>query len=84
MTNNSKISNPSKKIEKPYKCRNCYIIRLFLLAVVFIVLFALIQNDNLHYLDFVTPSNAATLIILLGVIVFLVKLTKYVFERKKH
>ncbi len=84
MTNNSKISNHSKEIEKPYKCRNCYIIRLFLLAVVFIVLFALIQNDNLHYLDFVTPSNAATLIILLGIIVFLVKLTKYIFDRKKH
>ena len=84
MTNNNKISTNSKDIKKPYKCRNCYIIRLFLLAVVFIVLFALIQNDNLHYLDFVTPSNAATLIILLGVIVFLVKLTKYVFERKNH
>ena len=84
MTNNSKISTPSKEIKKPYKCKNCYIIRLFLLAVVFIVLFALIQNDNLHYLDFVTPSNAATLIILLGILMFLVKLTKFVFERKKH
>ena len=84
MTNNSKISTSSKNIKKPYKCRNCYIIRLFLLAVIFIVLFALIQSDNLQYLDFVTPSNAATLIILLGVIMFLVKLTKYVFERKKH
>ena len=84
MTNNSKFSIPSKEIKKPYKCRNCYIIRLFLLAVVFIVLFAVIQNDNLHFLDFVTPSNAATLIILLGVIMFLVKLTKYIFERKKH
>ena len=84
MTNNSKFSIPSREIKKPYKCRNCYIIRLFLLAVVFIVLFAVIQNDNLHFLDFVTPSNAATLIILLGVIMFLVKLTKYIFERKKH
>ena len=84
MTNNSKISTPSKEIKKPYKCKNCYIIRLFLLAVVFIVLFALIQNDNLHYLNFVTPSNAATVIILLGIIMFLVKLTKYIFERKNH
>ena len=84
MTNNNKISTPSKEIKEPYKCSNCYIIRLFLLAVVFIVLFALIQSDKLHYLDFVTPSNAATLIIILGVIMFLVKLTKYVFEKKKH
>ena len=84
MTNNNKISTSSREIKKPYKCRNCYIIRLFLLAVVFIVLFALIQSDNLHYLDFVTPTNAATLIIILGLIMFLVKATKYVFDNKKR
>ena len=84
MTNNNKISAPSKDIKKPYKCRNCYIIRLFLLAIVFIILFALIQSDKLHYLNFVTPSNAATLIFILGIIMFLVKLTKYVFEKNKH
>ena len=84
MTNDNKISNLSREIKKPYKCRNCYIIRLFLLAVVFIVLLSLIQSDNLHYLDFVTPSNAATLIVFLGIIMFLIKLTKYVFEKKKH
>ena len=84
MTNNNKISKPSKDINKPYKCRNCYIIRLFLLAVVFIILFALIQSDNLHYLNFVTPSNAATLIFILGIIMFLAKVTKYFLEKKKN
>ena len=83
MKNNKEISTNSKEIKKTYKCRNCYIIRLFLLAVVFIVLLALIQSNNLHYLDFVTPSNAATLIVVIGVIMFLIKLTKYFFERKK-
>ena len=43
-----------------------------------------INNATLHYLDFITPSNAATLIVFLGVIIFLVKLTKYIFEKKKH
>ena len=84
MTNKNNNSMPSKEIKEPYKCSNCYIIRLFLLAVVFIVLLALIQSDKLHYLDFVTPSNAAILIVFLGVIMFLVKLSKYVFEKKKH
>ena len=83
MKNSKEISTPSKEIQKPYKCRNCYVIRLFILAVIFIVLLALIQNDNLHYLDFVTPSNAATLIIVLGVIMFLIKVTKYFFEKQK-
>ena len=84
MTNNSKISTPSKEIKKPYKCKNCYIIRFFLLAVVFIVLFALIQSENLHYLDFVTPKNAATFIIISGIIIFLIKLTNYFFEKKNN
>ena len=83
MVNNVNIP-PNKKIKKPYNCRNCYIIRFFLLAVVFIILLALIQSDNLHYLDFVTPSNAATLIIILGVIMFLIKLTYYFFEKKNN
>ena len=84
MTKHNKISTLSRETNKPYECRNCYIIRFFLLAVVFIVLLALIQSDKLHYLDFVTPSNAATLIVFLGVIMFLIKLSKYVFEKKKH
>ena len=75
MTKNNNISTSSKEIKKPYKCRNCYIIRLFLLAVVFIILLALVQSEKLHYLDFVTPSNAATLIVVVGVIMFLIKLT---------
>ena len=84
MTKNNEISTSSKQIKKPYKCRNCYIIRLFLLAVVFILLFALIQSNNLHYLNFVTPSNAATIIIILGILMFFAKVTKYYFEKKKH
>ena len=83
MVNNNNISS-NKKIEKPYKCRNCYIIRFFLLAVVFIILFALVQNDNLHYLNFITPTNAATLIIILGVIIFFIKLANYFFEKKNN
>ena len=82
MTENDKIQTPSEGIKKTYKCRNCYIIRLFILAVLFIILFALIQGENLHYLDFVTPANAATLIIVLGIIMFLIKVSKYFFEKK--
>ena len=84
MTKNNKISTSSKEIKKPYKCRNCYIIRLFLLAVIFIVLLALIQSDKLHYLDFVTPLNAATLIIILGLVMFLIKLTIYLFNKNNN
>ena len=84
MINKNQISTSSKEIKKNHICTNCYIIRFFLLAVVFIVLFALIQSDNLHYLDFVTPKNAATLIIFLGVLMFLIKASKHFFEKKNN
>ena len=83
MINNNKFRS-KKNIERPNNCRNCYIIRFFLLAVVFIILFALIQSDKLHYLDFINPTNAATLIIILGLIMFLIKLTYYFFEKKNN
>ena len=72
----------SKNFKKVYKCKNCQIIRIFLLSVVFIVLLALIQNDKLHYLNFVTPFNAALLIISLGLLMFVIKLTKFILEKK--
>ena len=81
MINNNKILRTSQEVNKKYNCRNCYIIRIFLLAVVFIILLALLQSDNLHYLEFVTPTNAAILIIVSGVIMFLIKLTKYIFNK---
>jgi len=67
-----------------YKCQNCQIIRIFLLSVVFIVIIALIQSDKLHYLNFVTPLNAAILIISLGFIMFFFKLIKYIIEKKQN
>ncbi len=66
------------------KCQNCQIIRIFLLSVVFIVILALIQSDKLHYLKFITPLNAALLIICLGLIMFFIKLTKYFLENREN
>ncbi len=82
MIKKNKILQNSKNEQKVYKCRNCYIIRLFLLAVIFIILFSFVQSDNLHYLKFVTPTNAATLIIIFGLVMFLIKLAKYIIEKK--
>ena len=77
-----KISNISKETNNTYNCRNCYIIRFFLLAVIFIIIFALVQSDNLKYLNFVTPINAAISILVLGMLLFIIKLTKYLLEKK--
>ena len=79
----NKILKSSKETKPLYECQNCQIIRIFLLSVVFIIIIALIQSDKLHYLNFVTPLNAAILIITLGFIMFFFKLIKYIIEKKQ-
>ena len=63
-------------------CRNCRIIRYFLLAVFIIVLISLIQKDKLHYLSFVTPENAAIVILIGGMFIFIGKVLKYMANKK--
>ncbi len=75
---------PSDENKKTFKCKNCQIIRIFLLSVLFIVLLGLIKSDKLHHLQIVTPINAAIFIIILGILMFLVKLTKYLVEKKQN
>mgnify|MGYP006099706689 FL=1 len=84
MVNLKNISKRSHENKEPRKCQNCMIIRIFLLSVLFIVLLGLIKSDKLHHLQVVTPTNAAILIIILGIIMFLVKLTKYILEKNQN
>ena len=58
-------------------CRNCLIIRYFLIAVLFIVLMGLVFTDKTHYLSFIKPYYAAYLVFFFGLAVFFLKLTQY-------
>ena len=80
----NKILKSSKEIKKEYKCQNCQIIRIFLLSVIFIIIIVLIQSDKLHYLNFVTPLNGAIVIVSLGLVMFVIKLTKYFLDKEKN
>ena len=64
-------------------CKICKIIRIFLFSVFLIVLLALIQKDKLHYLKFVTPENAAYVILMLGVLITVFKIFEY-FKNKEN
>ena len=64
-------------------CKICKIIRIFLFSVFLIVLLALIQKDKLHYLKFVTPENAAYVILMLGVLITVFKIFEY-FKNKRN
>jgi hypothetical protein len=84
MQNSKNISKRSYENNEPRKCQNCMIIRIFLLSVLFIVLLGLIKSDKLHHLQVVTPTNAAIFITVIGILMFLVKLTKYLLEKKQN
>ena len=64
-------------------CKICKIIRLFLFAVFLLILLALIQKDKLHYLKFITPENAAYVILILGVLITVFKIFEY-FKNKEN
>lgn len=84
MVNLKNISKRSHENKEPHKCQHCMIIRIFLLSVLFIVLLGLIKSDKLHHLQVVTPTNAAIFIIILGTVMFLVKLIKYLLEKNQN
>ena len=58
-------------------CRNCLIIRYFLIAVLFIILVGLLFTDKTHYLAVIKPHYLAYLILILGPLIFIIKLYQY-------
>jgi len=68
---------------KNSSCKICRYIRYFLLSVFLLIILAFIQHDKLHYLKFVTPENAAILILVVGIIVFVGKVIFYYKDKRK-
>ena len=62
-------------------CKNCMIIRYFIISVFILILFSLIFTNKLHYLSFINPEKFSYLVLFFGVLVFLVKLYKF-FKNK--
>ena len=62
-------------------CKNCLIIRYFIVAVLVIVLAALLFTDKMKYLSFINTEKVSYLVIILGSIVFLFKLFSYLKKK---
>ena len=58
-------------------CRSCLIIRYFLIAVLFIILIGLVFTDKTHYLAIIKPEYLAYLVLILGALIFIIKLYQY-------
>ena len=62
-------------------CKNCLIIRYFIVAVLVIILAALLFTDKMKYLSFINPTKISYLVIIAGVFVFLLKLFSYLKKK---
>ena len=62
-------------------CKNCLIIRYFIIAVLVIILAALLFTDKMKYLSFINPEKISYLVVIVGILVFLFKLFNY-FKKK--
>ena len=62
-------------------CKNCLIIRYFLVAVLVIILAALLFTDKMKYLSFINPTQISYLVIIVGIFVFLYKLFSYLKKK---
>ena len=64
-------------------CKNCLIIRYFIIAVLVIILAALLFTDKMKYLSFINPEKISYLVIILGILVFLFKLFSYLKKNQR-
>ena len=65
-------------------CRTCIAIRLFIVALLFLVIISILAKDHLHYLSFLTPGKVAAGIIIFGSLSFLVKFIFWKIDKKNN
>ncbi len=64
-------------------CRTCMVIRMFVLAMLVLVIVGLLAKEQLSYLSFITTWNVAISIMIFGVLSFIIKLIFWKLEEKK-
>ena len=81
MYNISQINDYTLLRKNMTNCKNCLIIRYFIIAVLVIILAALLFTDKMKYLSFINPEKISYLVVIVGILVFLFKLFTY-FKKK--
>ena len=67
---------------KALPCERCRIIRSFIMFVFMLVLLAVVAGDKLAYLNFLDAEFFATMIMVVGVVGFVVKLIYWKFSNQ--
>ena len=71
------VSNNSKKV-----CRTCMVIRIFVLAMLVLVIVGLLAREQMSYLSFISTWNVAIAIMIFGILSFIIKFILWKLEEK--
>ena len=63
-------------------CRTCIVIKMFIIAMLILVITGLLAKDKMHHLSFLTTWNVAIAIMVFGSISFVIKLILWKLESK--
>ena len=65
-------------------CKRCRIIRMFIIATIFIVILGLVGGDNLRFLSMVTTQGIAAAIWIFGGLLFLIKFSLWSLDKSRN
>ena len=65
-------------------CRTCMVVRLFIVAMLMLLIFAILAKDQMHHLDIITSGKVAAIIWIFGGISFFVKLIHWRFFNQNN
>ena len=65
-------------------CRRCKIIRLFIIASLFVVILGLVGGEHLRYLSFFTAEGVAAAIWIAGGILFIIKFLLWFVDKSRN
>ena len=78
------MTNQIENINQRKICRTCVIIRLFIVAMLLLLIVAILAKDQMYHLSFLTTWNVAIAIVVFGSISFLIKFLFWKLEKKNN
>jgi len=77
------ITSSRNTAQRGVGCKRCRIIRMFIIATMFIVILGLVGGNNLRFLSMVTAEGVAAAIWIAGGFLFLIKFSFWLLDKSK-
>ena len=76
------MTNQIENINQRKICRTCVVIRLFIVAMLMLLIVAILGKEQMYHLSFLTTWNVAIAIMVFGSVSFLIKFLFWKLEKK--